>query len=106
MTNEFDIIDHPLVLLWFKDFGKNEPMGFSFLTQGNVNYFRNIWGTPSGQTQKFFYWKRDYLGITIYVYSDNNATFYKVQYLGEKESFVNDKSPQMILLNIVAILSE
>lgn len=91
MTNEFDIIDHPLVLLWFKDFAKNEPLGFSYLTKGNVTYFTSIWGAPAGQTQKFSYWKREYLGITIYVYSDESATFYKVQYLGEKEAFMNDK---------------
>jgi len=91
MTNEFDIIDQPIVLLWFKNFAKNEPLGFSFLTQGNDQLFTNMWGKPNGNTQKFNYWKRDHLGITIYVYSDNHATFYKVQYLGEKTMFQQDK---------------
>lgn len=91
MTNEFDILEHPLVLLWMKDYAKSEPLGFCFLTQGNHNYFKKIWDSPTGKSQKFEYWKRDYLGITIYVYSDENSTYYKVQYLGEKEMFVQDK---------------
>lgn len=91
MTNEFDIVEHPLVYMWLKDYLKNEPLGFCFLTQGNKSLFKNIWGNSIGQTQKFNYWKRDYLGITIYVYSDSESTFYKVQYLGEKEMFIQDK---------------
>ena len=91
MTNEFDFIDHPSVLFWLKEYGKTEPLGLSFLTQGNSDYFTYLWGTPNGETQKFSYWKRDYLGITIFVYSDSNSTFYKSQYLGEKDTFINDK---------------
>jgi len=91
MTNEFDFIDNPVVLLWFKNFAKSEPLGFTFLTQGNQKLFSRFWGTSNGVTQKFNYWKRDYLGITIYVYSDNDATFYKVQYLGDKTMFQQDK---------------
>lgn len=91
MTNEFDIIEHPIVNMWFKDYAKNEPLGFCFLTQSNQENFKNMWGKPNGRTQKFDYWKRDHLGITIYVYSDEEATFYKVQYLGEKHMFQQDK---------------
>jgi hypothetical protein len=101
MTNEFDIIDHPLVLLWFKEFAKNEPLGFSFLTKGNINYFKSIWGPSSGQTQKFAYWKKEYLGINIYIYSDETATFYKVQYLGEKDNFINDKKMGSYLIGFL-----
>lgn len=91
MTNEFDIIDHPLVQMWIKDFAKIEPLGFSFLIQGNSDFFKNLWGNPDGQAAKFSYWKRDYLGIIIFVYSNDVATFYKVQYLGSHEAFINDK---------------
>ncbi len=101
MTNEFDIIDHPSVILWFRDIAKTEPLGFAYLIKGNVNYFKQIWGAPAGQTQKFSYWKRDYLGITIFVYSDENATFYKVQYLGEKETFVSDKKMGSYLIGFL-----
>jgi hypothetical protein len=91
MTNEFDIIEHPLVLMWLKEYMKNEPLGVCFLTQGNATLFKQKWGNPNGQTQKFDYWKKDYLGITIYVYSDLAQTHYKVQYLGEKDMFIQDK---------------
>lgn len=91
MTNEFDIIEHPLVQLWLKDFAKIEPLGFSFLVQGNFDFFKNMFGAPTGQAAKFSYWKREHLGITIFIYSSNLATFYKVQYLGEREAFINDK---------------
>jgi hypothetical protein len=91
MTNEFDIIDHPLVLLWLKEYLKNEPLGFVFLIQGNLNFFKSIWGDAAGKTQRFEYWKKDHLGITIYVYADEQSTYYKVQYLGNKEMFVLDK---------------
>ena len=91
MTNEFDIIEHSMVAIWFKEFAKTDPLGLCFLTQSNKNIFRQLWGEPNGSTHKFDYWKRDYLGINIYVYSDESATFYKIQYLGEKESFQQDK---------------
>jgi hypothetical protein len=91
MTNEFDIFDHPLVFMWFKDYAKNEPLGFCFLTQGNSDYFKKTWGDSAGKTQNFQFWKKNHLGITIYVYSDNETTYYKVQYLGGKDMFMQDK---------------
>jgi hypothetical protein len=91
MTNEFDIIEHPLVILWLKEFAKNEPLGLIFLTGGNVSLFKNKWGNPSGATQNLQYWKREHSGINIYVYADENITFFKVQYLGDKEKFLQDK---------------
>ncbi|NCQ52295.1 hypothetical protein GW796_10520 [archaeon] len=106
MTNEFDIIDHPLVLMWFKDFAKNEARGLAFLTQGNSQYFKSIWGGHNGKTQKFLYWKREYLGITIYIYSDDTATFYKVQYLGEKEVFLSDKKMGSYLIGFLNKLTK
>lgn len=89
--NEFDIIEHPLVQLWLKDFAKIEPLGFSFMCQGNYEFFKNMWGEPTGQTKKFPYWLRPHLGIDVYVYSSAFATFFKVEYHGNKEAFVNDK---------------
>lgn len=106
MTNEFDIIDHPLVLFWIKDYAKNEPLGLAFLTQGNQLVFKRKWGPPDGQTQRFQYWKRDHLGITIYVYSDENMTFYKVQYLGEKEMFTQDKKMGSYLTGFLSKLTK
>lgn len=91
MTNEFDIIEHPLVLMWLKEYAKTEPLGLAFITQGNKFIFKQKWGAPVGQNKNFSYWKRDHLGIIIYAYSDDNMTFYKVQYLGEKEMFIQDK---------------
>ena len=89
--NEFDIIEHPSILLWLKEYAKNDPLGFCFLIQGNLEHFKKIWGNPNGQSQRFSYWKREHLGIVIYVYSDTRSTFYKTQYLGDKETFVQDK---------------
>lgn len=91
MTNEFDIIDHPVVLIWFLEYAKNEPFGFNFITKGNASFFSKKWGSPNGKAQQHNYWKKDYLGITLYVYSNDEETFYKVQYLGEKDMFINDK---------------
>jgi len=101
MTNEFDIIEHPLVAKWFAEFAKTEPLGFSFLTRGNIEYFESIWGKSTGQAQGFLYWKREYLGIIIYVYSDENSSFYKVQYLGTKDLFVNDQKMGSYLLEFL-----
>ena len=106
MTNEFDIIDHPLVFMWFKDYARSEPLGFTFLTQGNNTYFRKIWGDPTGKAQGFDYWKRDYLGITLYVYSNMELTYYKVQYLGEKDMFVSDKKMGSYLTGFLAKLTK
>lgn len=91
MTNEFDIIEHPLVFMWMKEYAKTDPLGFVFLTQGNAEFFEHFWGASSGKTQKYQYWKKDHLGITLYVYSDDNITYYKVQYLGDKETFITDR---------------
>ncbi len=106
MTNEFDIIEHPAVVLWFKEFAKSEPLGFSYLIKGNEEYFKNTIGKPEGQTQKFSYWKKDYLGITIFIYSDSNTTFYKVQYLGEREGFINDKKMGSYLIGFLTKFSK
>lgn len=106
MTNEFDIITHPLVLHWLRDYAKSEPLGLAFLTQGNEKFFQKKWGKSSGQTQRFQYWKRDHLGITIYVYSDENSSFYKVQYLGEKEMFIQDKKMGSYLTSFLSKLTK
>lgn len=104
MTNEFDIIEHPLVLMWLKEYAKTDPLGLTFLTQGNSEFFMKIWGEPAGKTQKYNYWKKDYLGITIYIYSDKEVTYYKVQYLGEKEMFTQDKKMGSYLTGFLAKL--
>ena len=91
MTSEFDIIDHPNVFFWLKDLAKNDPLAFCTLGSGNSYTFRELWGKPTGSTQRFEYWKKDYLGITIFIYTDKITTFYKVQYLGEKNIFTQDK---------------
>ena len=106
MTNEFDIIDHPLVFLWIKEYAKNEPLGLCFLTQGNNYFFKKIWGSANGNTQKFDYWKKDHLGITIYVYSDSQSTYYKVQYLGDKEMFIQDKKMGSYLTGFLSKLTK
>lgn len=106
MTNEFDIIEHPLVALWLREYAKNEPLGFCFLTQGNSLFFKKIWGPANGQTQKFEYWKKDHLGITLYVYSDTQATYYKVQYLGEKQMFIQDKKMGSYLTGFLTKLTK
>ena len=106
MTNEFDIITHPLVLHWIKDFAKAEPLGLAFLTQGNQKFFKAKWGACTGETQKFHYWKRDHLGITIYVYSDEISSFYKVQYLGERDMFIQDKKMGSYLTGFLSKLTK
>lgn len=106
MTNEFDIFDHPLVFMWFKEYAKTDPLGFTFLTQGNADYFKKIWGVHTGKIQNYLYWKRDYLGITLYVCSDHEATFYKVQYLGTKEMFTQDKKMGSYLTGFLSKLTK
>lgn len=106
MTNEFDIIEHPSIILWLREFAKNEPLGFSYLLKGNLDFFNSNWGVPEGQNQKFTYWKRDYLGITIFVYSSDVATFYKVQYLGSRETFINDKRMGSYLIGFLTRFSK
>jgi hypothetical protein len=91
MTNEFDIIDHPLVNLWLREQAKKEPLFLVTITEGNIVNFNKMWGTQTGLTKRFHFWKREHHGITIFVYSDNHETFYKVQYLGSKENFIEDK---------------
>lgn len=106
MTNEFDLIEHPLVLLWFKDFLKTDPLGVVFLTEGHVDFFNSKWGKSTGATQNLQYWKRDYLGITIYVYSDEKITFYKAQYLGDRETFIQDKKMGSYLTGFLTKLTK
>lgn len=106
MTNEFDLIEHPLVLLWFKDFVKTDPLGVVFLTEGHVDFFTNKWGKSTGSTQNLQYWKRDYLGITLYVYSDDKITFYKAQYLGDRENFIQDKKMGSYLTGFLTKLTK
>lgn len=90
MTNEFDIIIHPLVKLWLANYAKTDPLALDFLTQGNKDYFTKIMGKPQGNAMKYDYWVQQYSGFTIYVYSNEQSTIYKVNFLGEKEAFIND----------------
>lgn len=106
MTNEFDIIEHPLVQLWFKDQAKKEPLCLIALTQGNIDFLKKTWGKPTGLTKRFNFWRRDYLGIVIYVYTDYVSTFYKIQYLGNKETFVLDKKIGSYLTGFLNKLSK
>lgn len=91
MTNEFDLIEHPMVQNWLKELAKTEALALIGLVEGNAQRFRRLFSEPSGKTQRFEYWKRDYLGITIFLYTDNRSTYYKIQYLGEKDLFCKDK---------------
>lgn len=91
MSQEIDIIEHPFVVLWLKDLTKNDPLCFATLIEGNISRFKKQFGQPTGKTQRYLFWKKDYLGITIFIYSDNYNTFYKIHYLGAKEIFVQDK---------------
>lgn len=106
MTNEFDIIEHPLVSLWLKEQSKKEPLFLVALTQGNAKFFTKIWGPHSGLTKRFQYWKQEYLGITIYVYSDAKETFYKIQYLGPRDNFIADKKIGSYLTGFLKKLSK
>lgn len=106
MTNEFDIIEHPLVQLWLKDQAKKEPLCLVNITQGNIDFFKKIWGKPTGLTKRFNFWKREYLGIVIYVYSDYSSTYYKIQYLGNKENFIADKKIGSYLTGFLNKLSK
>lgn len=90
MTNEFDIIEHPLVKLWLSNYAKTDPLALDFLTQGNTSYFTDLMGKPQGNSMKYDYWIEQHSGFTIYIYSNNSASMYKVKFLGEKEAFVND----------------
>ncbi len=91
MTNEFDIIDHPMVFSLLQELASKEPLALCFLTQGNKDNFYSKWGKAIGQKQSFEYWAKDYLGITLFVYSNSESSYYKVRYLGDREMFVNDK---------------
>lgn len=107
MTNEFDIIEHPLVLAWLKEYAKTEPLGFCFLTQGNTDYFRKIWNkSPTSRTSRYDYWQINHLGITLFIYSNKDETVYKVQYLGEKDIFLQDKKIGSYIISFIQKLTE
>lgn len=106
LTSEFDIIEHPNIFAWIQDLAKKNPLAFVSICGGNVDSFKKLWGDPDGQTQRFDYWKRDYLGITIYVYSEKSTTFYKVQYLGSKEVFLQDKRSGAFISSFLSKLVE
>lgn len=102
MSTELDIIDHPQVFTWLKDLSRQDTMAFVTLCGGNCDTFKSLWGKAHGKTQRFDYWKKEHLGTTIFVYTDKYTTFYKVQYLGEKEIFLQDKK---IGAYVIAFLS-
>lgn len=92
MTNIFDIYEHPLVAFWVKELFKNDPLALCVLTQSNLDLFSKMWEKPTdAKIGGYTVWKRDHLGITVFAYVNEEITFYKVQYLGEKDMFVNDK---------------
>ena len=47
-----------------------------------------------------------YLGITIFVYSSEIVTFYKVQYLGARDTFINDKRMGSYLIGFLTKFSK
>lgn len=105
-TNEFDIIEHPMVASWVREYVKTEPLGVCFLTQGNTNLFHKMWGKEDGLTKKSKYWTKDHLGITIYVYSDDSSSFYKVKYLGDRDMFLSDKKMGSYLTGFLTKLTK
>ncbi len=106
MTSEFDIIDHPNVFSWLKELSKNDPLAFATICGGNISGFKALWGKPTGTTQRFDYWKKDYLGITIFIYSEKQTTFYKVQYLGEKDIFLKDRKIGVYISSFLSKLTK
>lgn len=90
MTHEFDIIDHPLVLLWFINYAKVDPLSIDFLTQGNINLFKRHFGPSKTEIMKFQVWMQQHSGIFINIYSSESSTIYKIKYLGSKENFLED----------------
>lgn len=91
MNKEFDIIENPLVFLWFKDLAKNDPLAFSTIIGPNKENFRNNFGQPTKVENKAEHWTQDYMGIKISLITDNQRTHFKVSYLGEKDIFIQDR---------------
>lgn len=107
MTNIFDIYDHPVVALWMKELLKTDPLGLCVLVQSNLELFSKMWEKPTdAKIGEFTVWKRDHLGITVFAYVNDEITFYKVQYLGEKDMFVNDKRMGTYLTGFLNKLSK
>lgn len=88
---EIDIINHPVVQIWFKELAKNEPLKFLSLTDGLKENISKIYGKPSGETQRFAFWKKEHLGVSMYIYTDDKTSYYKIQYMGNEEQFLSDK---------------
>lgn len=103
MNKEFDIIENPIVFLWFKDLAKNDPLAFSTIIGGNKENFRNYFGSPTTTDTKNEYWTQDYMGINITLISDNYKTVFKISYLGDKNIFIQDRKMGM---NIVSFLNK
>lgn len=91
MTNEFDIIQHPMFQMWLSDLATRDPLCVSFLIKGNMDSFEAIWGKPSEIVNRDHCWRKEYLGTKFFVYSNDQSTYYKVEYLGSYEMFLEDK---------------
>ncbi len=87
---EIDIIEHQTVLFWFKEFAKTEPLGFCFLTQGNINFFKRIWPNFE-KNEKFFIWEKEFSQIKFKIYSNHQETIYRIIFDGPKNEFINDR---------------
>ena len=90
-TNEFDIFDHPTAMLWLREFSKNNPYGYCFLTSMDIVVLKDTLGFPIRENQGAMVWQTEYMGINLFIYQKNKLTQYKVQYLGEQDKYLLDK---------------
>ena len=94
MTNEFDVLDHPMLIAWFDSLALKDPLGVCFVTGDNLKLFHATWGAPDGYAKRgdsFEYWHKDHLGISIFIYANNASTYFRVKYFGSKASFLQDE---------------
>lgn len=91
VNNEFDIIEHPLAVLWMANFMKNEPLGFVTIINPNLEMFSKMWGEPQTAPGGNKVWRREQMGVNFYVYTNEHSTVYKIQYMGTKDLFKQDK---------------
>lgn len=92
LENQVDLADLPAVWRWLKELAKRDPVGFLYLTRGNIRPFALLWGKAHWQPKDHPDWTHGWSfsdeGLNWIILSGPRGTSYRLRPSGD--DFITD----------------